>query len=219
MGQLYHHAFVILDVVHTFTTWFAHGGEKVEIINFSHPLQSLFALLIALCAAITITAAVYLISVAYDRRKHPDATRQQNAKKHWVNWSLIVAVLAVLIFIEVTAPLVAGTSSPEPNAETTQAPVSTITPSATVTLTKEGHYSPAIVTIKPGQAVRFINHSGNLMWPASNPHPNHSDYPGFDPKKILHDGDTWQFTFTRSGHWGYHDHLNPMRRGTVVVQE
>jgi plastocyanin len=119
------------------------------------------------------------------------------------------------------------TESPTPSQ--TQTPNSTITPnpaSPTPTSTTPQHidytdsgFVPASVTIKKGTIVTFDNESTKSMWPASAPHPTHTDYPEFDPKKAIAPGETWPFTFTKVGTWKYHDHLNPSRFGTIIVTE
>lgn len=88
---------------------------------------------------------------------------------------------------------------------------------ATVSFTGSG-FSPSILTIKAGATVTFKNDSSINMWPASNPHPTHTDYPGFDAKMEIPPGGTYSFTFYNAGTWGYHDHPNPNIGGTIAVQ-
>jgi plastocyanin len=88
--------------------------------------------------------------------------------------------------------------------------------SATVHMTAAG-FSPSVVTIRQGQTVKFVNDSGQGYWPASNPHPIHTDYPGFDAGNTVQPGGSWSFTFDRVGRWGYHNHLSPETKGTIVV--
>ncbi|MBX4191690.1 MAG: cupredoxin domain-containing protein [Candidatus Doudnabacteria bacterium] len=88
----------------------------------------------------------------------------------------------------------------------------------TVAYTASG-FSPNNFTIKKGTKVTFVNNSSSSMWPASAPHPSHTDYPGFDPKKAIAVGSSWSFTFDKVGTWGYHDHLNPTKFGKIVVTE
>lgn len=104
-----------------------------------------------------------------------------------------------------------NSSNNSSNSPSATAPASAVE----VDLTDQG-FSPATVTIKKGQAVHFVNKSSNQMWIASNPHPVHTDYPGFDE---LQAADTYDFTFNNAGTWGYHDHLSPTTKGTVVVTQ
>ena len=89
--------------------------------------------------------------------------------------------------------------------------------SSAITYTAAG-FSPAVAHVKTGTRVTFKNDSGEDLWVASNPHPSHTDYPGFDSLKALKHGDTYTFTFTRLGTFGYHNHLRPQMMGTIVVE-
>ena len=81
-------------------------------------------------------------------------------------------------------------------------------------------FVPATITIKKGQKVTWVNETKNYVWPASNPHPTHTDYSsGFDPELPMKEGQAWSFTFDKIGNWGYHDHLDPTTRGTLKVIE
>ena len=110
-----------------------------------------------------------------------------------------------------TPQTVVATSTPTP------APTSSVPTSADVSYT-DGGYSPGTVTIKVGGTVTFKNNSSKNMWPASDSHPTHTDYPGFDSLQGIAAGGQWSFTFTKTGTWGYHDHLTPGKTGTIVVQ-
>ena len=79
-------------------------------------------------------------------------------------------------------------------------------------------YTPAVLSIKNGDIIVFKNNSEGEFWPASAQHPSHLEYPEFDPKKPVAAGQTWQFKFTKSGAWGFHDHLNPKAFGKITVR-
>lgn len=81
---------------------------------------------------------------------------------------------------------------------------------ATIVYSDSG-FSPQTVTIAKGGQVEFINKSSMPLWVASNPHPAHTDYPEFDTPKILggrmpNMNEDMQFTFNKSGSWGFHNH-------------
>jgi len=80
-------------------------------------------------------------------------------------------------------------------------------------------FTPASVNIKAGDYVIFTNKSSVNFWPASDPHPTHTDYPGFDAKKSIAPGGDYKFQFLKPGDWGYHDNLNPGITGTVNVSK
>lgn len=101
-------------------------------------------------------------------------------------------------------------------------------PDAVISFTSNG-YEPSMVTVKRGDTVRFVNNSTLDTWPASANHPTHTVYPQksaddclgstFDACRGLKPGESWDFTFTEAGTWGFHDHLHANRRGSVVVTQ
>ena len=86
-----------------------------------------------------------------------------------------------------------------------------------VSITDDG-FDPPTLTVSSGTTVTFENESSDDSWPASDVHPTHQLYPGFDAKKPLLAGDSYSFTFTETGSWGYHNHLEPDVTGTIVVE-
>jgi len=90
-------------------------------------------------------------------------------------------------------------------------------PAQIVTYTDSG-FSPSIVTIKRGESIKFVNESSEFMWVASNPHPTHTIYPGFDEGKAVGKGGSYTFTFNKTGDWGYHNHVRNIRTGRIVVK-
>src|SRR6185437_3978168 len=65
-----------------------------------------------------------------------------------------------------------------------------------VNYTEDG-FQPQTITIKAGQTVTWTNKDSDDLWVASNPHPTHTDYPGFDELKGISTGQTYSFTFTK----------------------
>lgn len=106
------------------------------------------------------------------------------------------------------------------NAVTNASPTSVNTAVAptevAVSVTTAG-FSPSTLTVKVGTTVVWTNRSGDTVRIASDPHPTHTDLPGLNSSS-LNDGETYSFTFTQVGTWGYHDHFSPTTRGTVIVE-
>lgn len=90
--------------------------------------------------------------------------------------------------------------------------------SHSITITPTG-FEPRELTVRQGDTVTFINNSGVESWPASGPHPVHTAYPEFDPKQGIANGDSWAFTFEKTGEWGFHDHLKSSVFGKITVTE
>lgn len=100
-----------------------------------------------------------------------------------------------------------------------------------VTYTDSG-YSPNELTVKVGDTVTYKNQSSGGMWVASAMHPTHVVYSGtslqehcpdtantsFDACKSSQTGESWSFTFTKIGTWGYHNHGKSTAFGKIIVE-
>lgn len=78
----------------------------------------------------------------------------------------------------------------------------------------ENGFEPSTVTINVGDTVTWTNNTNSAMQVASDDHPDHTDYPGFDQ---LSAGSSYSFTFDQAGTWGYHNHEDHNVTGTVIV--
>ena len=87
----------------------------------------------------------------------------------------------------------------------------------TTVVLREGGFSPEIVTIREGDAVKFISEIDRPFWPASNKHPDHLIYSEFDPQRAIGADEEWVFVFSTPGIWHYHDHLASYLGGAVEV--
>lgn len=81
----------------------------------------------------------------------------------------------------------------------------------------ERGFEPREVHIPVGGTVRFTTVLEKPFWPASDLHPQHTVYAEFDPKHALVLGESWEFVFNREGTWRYHDHLDSVVGGTIIV--
>src|SRR5437867_13371474 len=86
-----------------------------------------------------------------------------------------------------------------------------------VQMNERGFY-PQTIEIGQGNSVIFLNTGNQPHWPASNIHPTHLIYPEFDPKKPILPNQSWTFEFDKAGEWKFHDHLNPLVTGTIIVK-
>jgi len=87
----------------------------------------------------------------------------------------------------------------------------------TISMNSSG-FSPANLTIKAGDTVRFVNNDTTNHWPASDVHPVHAIYPEFDARADIIPGGEWSFTFEKVGEWGMHDHRSPVTTGKIIVE-
>ncbi len=111
-----------------------------------------------------------------------------------------------------TTPIIGGTETVNENGGLTFNP----TGANTVKYTDAG-FVPASIDVAPGTTVTFVNDSSGQMWVASDPHPTHTDLPGFDEHTAVSKGGTYSYTFTQAGSWGYHNHVHASAKGTVNV--
>jgi len=90
------------------------------------------------------------------------------------------------------------------------------TENSTVTLTNTG-FTPATITVKAGDKVVWLNQSGGTATVHSAMHPTHLVYPKLNLGNFDVGGEL-SLVFDEVGTYKYHDHLNPTRFGTVVVE-
>lgn len=91
----------------------------------------------------------------------------------------------------------------------------------TVTYSDTG-FSPQSITVTKGTTVNFINKSQIPLWVATDPHPEHTDYPEFESVKandgkLPEMGQDFSFVFKETGTWKYHSHTASSDIGTEEV--
>jgi plastocyanin len=142
--------------------------------------------------------------------------------------SIIVVVLLVGGIYAITtkdSPSTPAESLPE-TSTTTQ---STSPEAVSVKYTADG-FSPKTLTIKKGQSVTWTNETGNPLWVASDPHPQHTDYDGTartehcdntnpDAFDACSPTNSFTFTFNKEGTWKYHNHAASSNIGEIIVTE
>lgn len=138
--------------------------------------------------------------------------------KSWKLMGLILAGALVLGGCSLFPNTAVNTSAPEATTQAGGNPLENMANAVTVSY-KDGVFSPSPVKVKARQAVKFVNNGSGQVWVASNPHPTHTDYPGFDSLKGLANGESYIFVFNKVGTWGYHNHLSPGEKGTVEVSQ
>jgi len=158
---------------------------------------------------------------------------------------IIIAVIVILIFIfsfgsfgserttSTDSEITNGNDLPELEGDELGTGIGTppeVLMPNTVEMSSSG-FSPSSLTINAGDTVTFLAISSNI-WPASDIHPTHRNYPGsdiskcntaeadniFDACRGIPNGNSYSFTFTEVGTWNYHNHFSPGRRGTIIVQ-
>ena len=89
-------------------------------------------------------------------------------------------------------------------------------PAATITYTDEG-FSPTKLSVKSGDVVRVINNSPHALQFSSDPHPIHTKDKDLNQRTLL-PGQSQTFDVTQKGTFGFHDHIDATKTGTIVIE-
>jgi amicyanin len=113
--------------------------------------------------------------------------------------------------------------SPSPSTDTpVSTPTTVVQPkpeSKTYTVAIEGFaFTPAELKIKVGDKVTFVQKDAVQHTVDTDPHPTHTELTGFD-SGLLSGGQSYTFTFTKAGTFGYHCSPHPSMKGKIVVEE
>lgn len=90
-------------------------------------------------------------------------------------------------------------------------------PAGFVDIRQNSGFFPNAMTLSPGTKVTWIALDGSQPHVASDPHPTHTDLPGLESED-LGMGETYSYTFTQVGDWGYHNHNASSQTGSVKIQ-
>lgn len=87
---------------------------------------------------------------------------------------------------------------------------------AVVHITRNG-FQPATVVVNQGTKVVWMSDDSDLHQIQANPFPSGGSLPALK-SEILNRQQSYSFTPTKTGSFGYHDQLAPTINGTLVVQ-
>lgn len=93
------------------------------------------------------------------------------------------------------------------------------TPSERVAITfNSSGFEPSELTVKKGTIITITNNSSNDIQFSSDDHPSHLENNEMN-LKVLSPGESTSYTPQKVGKWGFHDHLNDTKTGTITVTE
>ncbi len=95
--------------------------------------------------------------------------------------------------------------------------VTVVRPPAKTVWIMDGSFNPSVVTIAVGETVTWINKDTIKRKVAADPHPSGSSLPALLSEE-LGQNESYTFTFSTAGTWGYHDYLNPIKSGQIIVR-
>lgn len=78
-------------------------------------------------------------------------------------------------------------------------------------------FTPAMLSVAPGTTVTIKNTSSQELQMDSDPHPVHTDDTDLNVGQILPD-QSKMFTVTKTGTFGYYDHLDPSIQGKITIE-
>ena len=87
---------------------------------------------------------------------------------------------------------------------------------ATITYSSNG-FSPKLTSVKSGDVVAVNNSSSGSLQMQSDPHPAHTDDTDLNVG-LVSAGETKNFTVTKTGTFGFHNHLNPSDTAKITIQ-
>lgn len=145
--------------------------------------------------------------------------------KKWIITLVIVVIVAAGAFALTRDSDNNKTTNPSNNTGTdTSSQTQSTTPpassdqSAEATITYSGSgFSPSKIIVKSGTTVTVKNTSSNDLQFNSDPHPIHTDNTDLNVGTVA-PGQSQTFTANKKGTFGYHNHLNPSEKGTIVVE-
>lgn len=84
-----------------------------------------------------------------------------------------------------------------------------------ITYTNAG-FEPHDITVKKGTVITVTNSSSHSVQFSSNDHPAHTENTEMN-MATLAPGESDSYTASRTGTWGFHDHIDESKTGTVTV--
>jgi plastocyanin len=126
-------------------------------------------------------------------------------RRHWV-WVIIALVVIGGVILAVNL-------ARQPH----QQPVSSAAPAVVINITDHG-FVPATLVVDAGTKVTWHNQTASPHQVGSNPYPGHTDLPGLYSASAIGPDETYSYTFSQTGTFGYSDYTNPTVGGTVTVK-
>lgn len=128
----------------------------------------------------------------------------------------IIFIAAVVVVVGVVAVVLMGQHSAGSPGQASSSNNTNQPAAATITYSSSG-FSPALTTVKAGDAVAFVNKDNTEIQVDSNPHPVHTDDTDLNVGPI-EPGATKTVTVTKKGTFGFHNHLEPSDTAQITIQ-
>ena len=139
---------------------------------------------------------------------------------------IVIAVLAIagLVIFVLSSRTTETPQSTNNQTETTTKPTESDaveTPQSSegmnITYTDAG-FEPGELTVKTGTVITIKNESSRDVQFSSDDHPAHRNNTQMN-LRTLSPGESATYTATVAGEWGFHDHIDESKTGTITVTE
>ena len=134
---------------------------------------------------------------------------------------LLLAVVAIAMNTpdkktDETATTTTETTQPSSTTTETQPTSDEQQATATIMYTDSG-FEPSTLTVKSGDTVRIENKSSMALSLNSDDHPSHTKQSELNVGDVPQGGSR-EFTVTKVGTWGYHNHNNASHTGKLIAE-
>lgn len=146
--------------------------------------------------------------------------------------TVLTIIIAAVLLLAVVAIAMNAPNKKTPDETTTDTPEATqqSTPAGTegtldgeeqqvaaTIVYSDGGFEPSSVTVKAGGKVRIENKSSMPLSFNSDDHPAHTDQAELNVGDVPK-GRSREFTVTKTGTWGFHNHDNATHSGKLIVE-
>ena len=121
--------------------------------------------------------------------------------------AILVTAVLVLVAVALTGVMNHLVKSPSASAQTASIRV------------EATDFFPSTITIPAGTTVVWQNQSKKPARITSTPFPQHNDLKDLDSVQSIGIGETYSYTFTKAGVYGFLNYTNPAVHGTVIVKK
>ncbi|MBU6389826.1 cupredoxin domain-containing protein [Patescibacteria group bacterium] len=133
-----------------------------------------------------------------------------------MNRAAVFTALIVIVLL-VGGVVIANRPHSAPPSATATPPSTAATALTKDTITYTGNdFTPGVLTITSGSTVTIKNVSTDDLQLDSNPHPIHTDDTDLNVGAVP-PGQSRSFTVIKKGTFHYHNHLNPVQTGEIVI--
>jgi len=142
--------------------------------------------------------------------KEPSAMPQANTGGRQI--ILLISVAVALLFVIGYVVIYGNTNK----SKSTSSAKAVLPAAASATISDTG-FSPQSISIKPNTELTWTNNDSQAHQVSADPYPANNSITGFDNNQLLEKGDSYSFTFQKTGTYHVHDNLNPLKFNQTII--